>query len=261
MGFLDVIKGIAGAFLPFGNVAGQVASKVEAGRAQGRTDESNAIQTQDRTALARYQAEQQAKLNAALLAEKAAEDRSDRVTTDAATRAKQVGLGDLLANMQPATLSGMPSYIPKIAISGGLTPAALGPMTRAAGTNLAQQALAAQMSGSDIPAMPTMTGLGTDAPALTPIPQAGKLDTVLNTVGAIGLGGAGINEVLKQKKADQAAKDAAAAAAARNNPQEIPTENTTAGGYGGGAAGALTPNVIQQLLRMKQLQDQQNQAD
>jgi hypothetical protein len=261
MSFLSVLGNIfgigGGGSANYANIAGQVAAGIESARGKGRADETSAIQSQDRTAVQRYQAEQQAKINAALLAEKAAEDRADRVTTDAATRAKQVGLGDLLANMQPATLSGMPSYIPKMTISGGLNPSALGPMTRAAGTNLAQQALAAQMSGSDIPAMPNMTGLGTDAPTLTPTPQAGKLDTLLTTVGAIGLGAKGIGEVQDAKKKAQQAQAEQEAANARNNPQEIP--NTTAGGYGGGPAGAVTPNVIQQLLRMKQLQQQQQQ--
>jgi len=173
---------------PYIKAGGEVAGAVSAGRAGGRAEENLGAQAQDRTAIDRYQAEQLAKLGGANLLEGATKDRADRFLTDSMVRAKQVGLGDLLANMQDVDISGLPSYIPHMQFTGGLRPSALGPNARQAGRNLSRQALEAQMSGADIPNLPDVSGLGTNAPDLTPLQHAGKLDTILNMLGYAGLG-------------------------------------------------------------------------
>ena len=50
-----------------------------------------------------------------------------------ATVRSQVGVGDLLANVQDVEIEGLPSYIHKVNFTGGLRPSALGPMSRQAG--------------------------------------------------------------------------------------------------------------------------------
>jgi hypothetical protein len=138
------------------------------------------------------------------LLEDATKDRADRFLTDSQKRAQQVGLGDLLANVQDVQMTGMPSYIPHMAFTGGLRPSALGPNARLAGQNLSRQALEAQMSGADIPDMPNVSQLGTNAPALTPLQQSGKLDTLLSVLGAAGLG-AGTYQEIQNERARTAA--------------------------------------------------------
>jgi hypothetical protein len=260
MGWLSVLSkvfggGGSGGYGDYVNVAGDVASSIAANRAKGRADEGTANQLQDRNVLARYIAEQNAKEAAAKFTEDATRDRADRTLTNARDRAKQVVQGDIMANLQPAHLQGLPSYIPKMSFGGGAINA-LGPATRASGRNLAQQALLAQMSGSDIPGMPDASQLGTAAPDVTPLPESGKLDSILNTVGAIGLGAKGIGA------AQDARRKAQAEAEARNNPQEIPHQSDFNGQSSAmTGAGAIAPGQLAQLLALKRMQDQQNQAD
>jgi hypothetical protein len=62
-------------------------------------------------------------------------------------------------------------------------------------------ALEAQLSGADIPNLPDVSGLGGNAPALTDLPQSGKLDTLLQILGYAGAGAGAYDEVQKQKQA------------------------------------------------------------
>jgi hypothetical protein len=182
-GFLDILKLVT----PYVSAGGQIAGAVGSGRAASRAAGNAATLSQDEAAQQRYRTEQAAKLGAAQLTESATQDRADRYLTSGKDRAQQVGLGDLLANVRDVEIGGLPSYIPKISVSGGLRPSALGPMTRQAGGNLARQALEAQMSGSDIPNLPDVSGLGTDAPQLSELEKPGALDKVLELGGYAGL--------------------------------------------------------------------------
>jgi hypothetical protein len=177
----------------------EIAAAAAASRAKGRAAEGTANQAQDRGVLDRYSAEQLAKLGGARILEDATQDRADRFLTDSQKRAQQVGLGDLLANVQDVSLGGMPSYIPHMSFSGGLRPSALGPNARQAGRSLSQQALEAQLSGSDIPNLPDVSQLGTPAPGVTPLPQSGKLDKLLEVLGYAGAGYGAYDEATKDK--------------------------------------------------------------
>ena len=262
MGFLSTLGNIfgnskGGGYGDYIKIGGEVLGSIAANRAQGRATEGTANQAQDRNALLSYIAEQNAREAKAKLLEDATKDRADRTLTNTETRAKQVREGDLMANVQPVTVSGLPDYIPKIQFNGGLTPAAFGPATRAAGRNLAQQALAAQMSGSDIPGLPDVGGLGGNAPQPTPLPQSGKLDTFLETAGAIGLGTKGLGEAQEARRKAQAEQEAANA---RTNPQEIPATQrfdtvATPDGRGLLVGQDRGMSQIEQLMRIKQMQD------
>jgi hypothetical protein len=198
-GFLDLLKTIG----PYIQGGGEIAGAIGTNRAAGRAAEGTANQAQSRAAVDRYSAEQLAKLGGARLLEDATKDRADRFLTDAQTRARQVGLGDLLANVQDVNIGGLPSYIPHIGISGGLRPSALGPNARAGGQNLSRMALEAQLSGSDIPNLPDVSGIGTPPPELAALPQSGKLDSILNMLGYAGLGAGAFEEATKDRSDEE----------------------------------------------------------
>jgi hypothetical protein len=217
---------------PYIKTGGEVAGKIAAGRAQGRAAENLGSQAQDRTAIERYQAEQLARLAAANLTESATKDRADRFLTDAETRARQVGLGDVMANVQDVHLGGLPSYIPHMSFSGGLRPSALGANARAAGQNLSRMALEAQLSGADIPNLPDVSGLGGAAPELTPLQQSGKLDTLLSMLGYAGMGAGAIEEAGRQRRAGAPSPESG-----------IPRYDTSAGVGTNVPLSALDPNT------------------
>jgi hypothetical protein len=136
-----------------------VAGAVEKGRAAERaqTDAANA---------ARYNAE-----------------RANAITNFSAPlgRAEQVGLGDIMANWQPLTYENGK-------FSGGLSPALLGPNSRAAGQALSKTALDAMLSGNP-------AGLPTIPDRVSPT----GVDTALNVAGTLG-GAAGAYDAAQTAK-------------------------------------------------------------
>jgi hypothetical protein len=100
-------------------------------------------------------------------------------------RARQTAWGDILANVQDASID-MPGHIPKINVSGGLRPSLLGPNARAAGAGMSTQALQALMTGSDVPEMPDFQKLVMTPPEATPLPEASGQDRWLNVMAALG---------------------------------------------------------------------------
>lgn len=103
-------------------------------------------------------------------------------------RARQSILGSMMENMQPVTVSGLPEglrgHVPTI--SGGLTPAMLSDTTRAHGKELQRAALAAQMSGSDIPGATDFKSGILDAPTMPGYQTAGRTESALGTGGLLG---------------------------------------------------------------------------
>ena len=174
--------------------AGGALGAIGAGRQKGREAQAEAQAVRDKLLLSKYDSEQRAKLDAAKFGEDALRDRLDREIESPAKRAGQVALGDILSNIQASGVSGLPGYIPKIAFSGGLSPALLGPMARTAGQTLARDALLAQLTGSDIPARPDLTGLGVNAPEISELPKATGYDKFLNTIGEIGAIAGGVGK-------------------------------------------------------------------
>lgn len=90
--------------------------------------------------------------------------------------------GDILANAKPFAFTGgthMVGNIPVPDASGGLSPDLFSANTRALGTKMSADALA------DSSRLPNGGAIGA-APRLTPLPQAGAMDTILNTAGTIG---------------------------------------------------------------------------
>jgi hypothetical protein len=98
-------------------------------------------------------------------------------------RASNSVRGDTLANLQDATISGLPSRINVPQIGGGLRPSLLSQNSRDLGKDMSRQALMQQLQGDQFTPMPAA-----NIPSITPMPQAGALDKILNTVGVIGTG-------------------------------------------------------------------------
>jgi hypothetical protein len=147
------------AALPILDAAGEFAGALGAGRAAGRVAEAGVNQNQDQIAQQRYGNE----LGAA------------RLNLDAgSTRAGQSVQGDILKNAQDFRFSSEFGG----GSTGGLRPSIFSNNTRELGDLLSSQALTAQGTneGRAIGAPPELTGL----------PQSGKIDSILNTAGALG---------------------------------------------------------------------------
>lgn len=145
------------------DTAGQVANvlgDLSAGRAAGRADEALLAQGQERAALDRHRAELDARAAA---------------LTRPGARATNSVRGDILANAQDVVLN-LPSTIPQTTISGGLRPSMFSANTRELGRDMSAQALAGQRANDDLLA----------PPPLIEAPQAGKLDSILNTAATVG---------------------------------------------------------------------------
>lgn len=119
--------------------------------------------------------------------------------------------GDVLANAQDASVSGLPSYLHVPTISGGLRPSMLSANSRALGANMSRNALLNNMSGSDVP-------------NLTPLPTASWLDSLLS-------GGATTAGLLS----------ALAPLLGGTKPGSTSGGSTSKGGTGGGSSPTPTP--------------------
>lgn len=183
---------------------GAVASAASQGRAGGRVAEAGVNQSQDRNKLQAAQLLEQALQGRASLdlnQKKMLEDAlSSRSTTDLnqrnfalaapGKRATNSVRGDVLANAQDATLSGLPSRVNVPNISGGLRPSMMSSNTRQLGQSMSRDALLQQMAGDKFDAPPPMATFdkmpAPSIPSVTDLPQAGKLDTFLNILGGVG---------------------------------------------------------------------------
>lgn len=151
--------------IPMLDALGQVASGVGAGRQQGRESEAGFQQRQDQLGQSRY-------LN---------EIAGARTNLEAPQqRAQNSVRGDILANAQPFQWTGtnkMVGNIPVPEFSGGLNPGLFSDNTRRLGQEMNEQALTSQYAnGGNVVGAP---------PALTPLPQAGKMDSILSTFGQL----------------------------------------------------------------------------
>lgn len=118
-------------------------------------------------------------------------------------RGRNAVQGDILSSAQDVSFSGLPRGITVPTVSGGLRPSMFSANTRALGSNMSAQALREQERGdvfTPLSALPEYESAvyqgyggpvptyqrGPAAPAQTPLPQAGKIDKILNIAGAIG---------------------------------------------------------------------------
>lgn len=115
-------------------------------------------------------------------------------------RGRQAVRGSLMQNLQPASISGLPSRIqaniPQL--SGGLTPAALSPEVRQMGGMLQRDAILGQLRGDPVDTFAPMQPTNFQSGVLTPpqiaeLEKSGLLEKILGGTGLIGslLGGIG----------------------------------------------------------------------
>jgi hypothetical protein len=157
--------------------AGDIAGNVARSRAQGRADEADVLTRRDREVTSRYGTAQGAEM------QKAQVDLARKGFEEAARggRAKQAALADMLAGFEPTRIS-VPG-IQTANVTGGLR---VGDGARAALGQLHQQALMKQLAGDTFEGGTMLT-----PPPMSELPKAGKLDSILNTLGIIGsIGGA-----------------------------------------------------------------------
>lgn len=138
---------------------GQVAGRSAEAAGKGRFNEAEINQGQDRNKINLYEAELQNAVN------------TPRQLAQNAAR------GDLLKNVQPVSFSNLPGYVRMPQMSGGLTPAALGPDARTAGAALTRESLLNLLNNKfNLP----------QAPTLTPPPEPSGFDDANKWLGTIG---------------------------------------------------------------------------
>jgi hypothetical protein len=151
--------------IPMIDAIGQTAAGTAAGRQQGRETQAMMQQRQDQLAQQRYGNE----LSAAQLNLQAPQ-----------VRAQQSVKGDILANAQPFKWTGQTAMVGNIPVpqsTGGLNPSIFSDNTRSLGRMLSAGAVG-QQGVND--------GRAIEAPpGLTPLPQAGRADSILSIIGQI----------------------------------------------------------------------------
>jgi hypothetical protein len=185
---------------------GDIARGAEQGRAQGRVSEADIQQAQDRVALQRAQLEtQQADSRNQFGLNAAGVDLNQRnfALEAPGRRASNAVRGDILSRAQDVSFGNVGPNVRIPTISGGLRPSMFSGATRQLGTDMTNQALSGQQAGD------TFAPLAYQAPApipeLTALPQAGKVDTILNTAGIVGTGVDVFQDWLKNRKPKAAA--------------------------------------------------------
>lgn len=154
------------------SAVGQTAGSIEQQRMNALIKEAELQQTQDQQGLNRTNAGVNVgNLNLA---------QQKQALSAPGQLAGQSVRGDVLANSQDATVSGLPSYIHVGNVSGGLRPSMLSASSRALGGQMSRNALADSTSGKFTTQAPLPT-----VPGATPLPSAGAFDKVLQG-GAIG---------------------------------------------------------------------------
>jgi hypothetical protein len=164
------------------------------GAAEARGAENLAQEQRARTLADIYGTQQQAPIQLMQLLERGLQDRAKLALEAPSARLNQLIRGSLLANVQPARITGGFSSNVRIPqISGGLSPSALSAAARTGGAEMQRQALLKLFSGQDVPRMPNFAGALVRPPQLPQYKQAGKGESLL---GALGIGSNILSAVL-----------------------------------------------------------------
>lgn len=210
MSFLgDLGRGLLGAIPVVGPALshiGQVASGAESGMAAGRATEAGLTNNNEELKIkaarlledalqgrATITTNQQKLLEDALNNRGTLDLKQRQFALDApGARAKNSVRGDTLANVQDASISGLPSRINVPNISGGLRPSLLSANSRQLGQSMSRDALLQQMNGDKFdapPPLPTFDKMPAPSiPSISGVPQSGAADSILNTIGGVGAG-------------------------------------------------------------------------
>lgn len=196
-GLLSGGKGATGYLDTAGRVADAIGA-ASSGRAAGRATEAQLAQGANRNIIDLYRAQQDAansenafglnKVSAGIGVGNLDLNQKQFSLDAPGKRASNSVRGDILANAQDAVGSGISPNIPVPTITGGLRPSMFSANTRALGGEMSSQALKSQQAGDQFSPLPTLPDYkaGPAAPSLTDVPQAGKLDSILNVASSIG---------------------------------------------------------------------------
>lgn len=168
MDWLKLISTVA----PMIQATSKVAGDTAGGRATGRQAEAVINNARDNTAMQGYGIQQGAQNQAGQL-----DLQRKNFTEDARKgRAQQALMGDMFSHYSPVDIN--TPGVPHSQISGGLQ---IGEGGKQAMGELMKQALMAQLQGDTFTGGKLLT-----PPAQTPLPQPGKLDSFLNSLGTFG---------------------------------------------------------------------------
>lgn len=199
------------AILGAAGLIGKIAGGAGKGMADQRFNENMQTDRQNSLLTSIYNTQQNAKMNAALAGSR---EQSDQAGIDLdrrkyalaapSARSAQAVRGNLLQNIQPVTFEGLPDRIASRmpTMTGGLTPAALGPEARQIGAMIARQAVLDQLKGDAFtPLKPTnFNDAVMPAPQLEDYQKSGLFEKIL---GGLGLGGSlagGVEEIMNGRR-------------------------------------------------------------
>jgi hypothetical protein len=179
--------------------AAPIIASYAANKGKGRAEETTFNQRADQTALTGYATDKNADLEALIAKYEAALKQSQGVLDEREAALKEPGMrasnsvrGDLLANLQDATVSA-PAGVNVTSFGGGLRPSAMSGNTRALGQHMSKQALMDAMDPTATPKPFSAMGpldvssiTGRSAPAATPMPKASGFDRVMEQIGLWG---------------------------------------------------------------------------
>ena len=190
-------------WIPAIMAASTILGNLSKSRSEGRQAAANTNLQRDQLATSQWAQQQNAGLTAAQagsaegrdLARLQQEQEQFKLSAPGA-RAGNAVRGDLLANVQDASISHPRATIPTI--SGGMRPSMLSGETRQLGREMTREALMSQLEGSPL-SLPERTDFDarlSAPPGQTPLPQASGLDKFLNIAAPIaglvgGIGSAG----------------------------------------------------------------------
>lgn len=207
------------AILAGAGLVGKIAGGAAKGSADQRAIDNNSAAQRNALLANIYGTRQGAQLNAARMGsdEQMAHagidmDRKKFALAAPDVRASQAVRGNLLQNIQPVSFSGLPdrvaSRIPTM--TGGLTPAALGPEARQMGALLARQAVMNELKGDTFEPLQRTNFQASvlPEPKLEDYQKSGLLEKILGGLGlagsiAGGLGEAGVGKRRTYEPGDQ----------------------------------------------------------
>lgn len=190
--------------------AAPIIASYAANKSKGRADEGAFNQRQDAGALNAYATDKRtdldalvAKYEAALKQAQGQLDERESALKEPQMRASNSVRGDVLANLQDATVNAPPG-VNVTSFGGGLRPSLLSGNSRALGQHMSKQALLDALDPSSTPKPFSGMGpldvasiTGRSAPAQTPLPQPSGFDRVMEQIGLWGSLAGGLGTALK----------------------------------------------------------------
>jgi hypothetical protein len=189
--------------------AGPIIAAYAANKSKGRGQEATINQNQDQLALSGYATDKRtdldalvAKYEAALKQSQGVLDEREAALNEPQMRASNSVRGDLLANVQDATVNAPPG-VNVTSFGGGLRPSLLSGNSRALGQHMSKQALLDALDPNSTPKpfsgmgqLDVSTITGRSAPAQTALPQPSGFDRAMEQIGLWGslLGGLGAQQ-------------------------------------------------------------------